>query len=60
MEAFRNHMHTWYLTEELVSQALFDKGLEDDTHRKLADAIVQCKDLNKSVNRLGLGNLNFP
>ena len=53
-------MHTWYLTEELVSQALFDKGLEDDTHRKLADAIVQCKDLNKSVNRLGLGNLTFP
>ena len=60
MEAFRNHMHTWYLTEELVWHALFDKGLEDDTHRKLADAIVKCKDLNKSVNRLGLGNLTFP
>ena len=57
MKAFGNHM--WYLTEELVSQALFDKGLEDDTQRKLADAIIKCKDLSKSVNIIGLGNLNF-
>ena len=51
LKALGNHM--WYLTEELVPLALFDRGLDDEVRSKIAESIVQCEDQGKGVKRRG-------
>ena len=53
LKALGNHM--WYLTEELVPLALFDRGLDDEVRSKIAESIVQCEDQGKGVKRRGTG-----